>query len=337
MMKKTHILWLALAAALIPSCAKNGKAGLNDANKEYIESWIKLNYPGADRTNLGSYILKDDPGSGELVGDGGQSPYVIAHYNVADMDGKIQNTTEESVAKRIGTYQESNTYSPVIWDRVDRNFHIGTEEVISSMRVGGKRKVLIPGWLLTYDKYATEKEYMDHVSGTNAIYEISILETVSDIVKWEVDSIGNWLSHNHPSVSVKDSTYFGYYYIRTAEPESERSFPQDTTVYINYTGRLLNGKVFDTTIADTAKVHKIYNASKSYGPVSVKIGELYSDLELGGSTVIDGFAMMVHNMHPFEAGKAIFYSPLGYKEEGSGSTIPGYSPLIFEVQVTKKP
>ena len=336
-MKNHNLLWLAIAAAVISSCAKTGTPGLNDANKRYIESWIKVNYPDAHRTSLGSYILSDAAGSGQLLGGGADSPYVIAHYSVATITGQIQSTTEENVAKRIGIFSETDTYSPVVWDRVGRNFHVGTEEVISSMRVGGERKVLIPGWLLTYDKYDSEQEYMDNVSGSSAIYDIRIIDVVNDIVQWEIDSIGTWLSRHHPSVTVRDSTTFGYYYIREKDPQSEKIFPLDTTIYINYTGRLLNGKVFDTTIADTAKVYGLYKSGGSYQPVPVKIGENYTELQLNGSSVINGFALMVHNMHPFEAGTSVFYSQAGYGAEGSGSTIPGYSPLVFEVEVTKKP
>jgi FKBP-type peptidyl-prolyl cis-trans isomerase len=38
-----------------------------------------------------------------------------------------------------------------------------------------------------------------------------------------------------------------------------------------------------------------------------------------------------------EKGMGVFYSPLGYSFNGSGSSIPGYAPLIFEIEIVAKP
>jgi FKBP-type peptidyl-prolyl cis-trans isomerase len=42
-------------------------------------------------------------------------------------------------------------------------------------------------------------------------------------------------------------------------------------------------------------------------------------------------------MGAFEKGIAVFTSPYGYSNSGSGSSIPGYSPLVFELEVVAKP
>jgi FKBP-type peptidyl-prolyl cis-trans isomerase len=38
-----------------------------------------------------------------------------------------------------------------------------------------------------------------------------------------------------------------------------------------------------------------------------------------------------------EKGVGVFYSNLGYQYSGSGASIPGYAPLIFEVEIVEKP
>ena len=42
-------------------------------------------------------------------------------------------------------------------------------------------------------------------------------------------------------------------------------------------------------------------------------------------------------MKSHEKGVGIFYSALGYGSSGSGNAIPGFSPLMFEIEVVDKP
>ena len=85
-----------------------------------------------------------------------------------------------------------------------------------------------------------------------------------------------------------DSTFYGYYYQQLKAPTDTTTLPRDTTFYINYIGRLLNGQVFDTTVEDTAKFYGIYSSSKTYEPKKVKLSENYKDITLGGSSTSDG-------------------------------------------------
>jgi FKBP-type peptidyl-prolyl cis-trans isomerase len=55
------------------------------------------------------------------------------------------------------------------------------------------------------------------------------------------------------------------------------------------------------------------------------------------SSVIDGFAYMIWRMGAYEEGTGIFYSKLGYSYSGSGSSIPAYSPLRFDIEVVDQP
>ena len=66
-------------------------------------------------------------------------------------------------------------------------------------------------------------------------------------------------------------------------------------------------------------------------------GDEYSDITLSSSSVISGFALTLWQMKAFEKGVGIFYSPLGYSYSGSGSSIPGYAPLIFEIEIVEEP
>jgi len=338
-MKKT-CLYPALAALILCGCAKTPATGLNDANKRYFDAWIRVNHPDAKANSLGVYILEEQEGTGALAGDADTSPYIRLDYVSRSLAGVVDDTNIASVARQTGDYEEGNYYGPQVWKRSDNALPAGVDDVISTMRVGGRTKFVVPGWLMTTDRYDTAADYLANVSGTPMIYEFTLRDLITDVKKWETDSVGRYVARQFPGKSVSDSLKYGFYYFRTGEPSSTVTFPEDTTIYINYTGRLLDGTVFDTTVKDTAKFYGIYSADRTYGPSSVKwysADEDYTKIQLGSSEVINGFAYALFQMHPHEKGSAVFYSGVGYGTSGSGESIPGYAPLRFDIEIVDKP
>ena len=355
---KNTILYMSLAALVLAGCAKDPKTGVNDANKLYLDAWIQVNHPDAVRTALGAYILEDIPGTGPSVSSAESYPYVRVDYTIRKLDGSVQTTTEEALAKRLGTYTANQSknpyYGPLVWNRSSDGLVAGLEEAVSTMSVGGHRTVVLPGWLMGVDastnaslRYKTAEEYLEKVpGGTPVIYDITLTEAFSDAVKWQIDSVGRYLAKSFPGKTAADSTKKGFYYFRTGAPSSEKKFKNDTTIYINYIGRRLDGQVFDTSIADTAKYYGIYSASRTYG--ACKISWYSSDKDYtsitmtmpgasSSSSVINGFSLGLDQMHPHEKGSAIFVSGWGYGNKGSGTVIPGYSPLRFDFEIVDKP
>jgi FKBP-type peptidyl-prolyl cis-trans isomerase len=53
--------------------------------------------------------------------------------------------------------------------------------------------------------------------------------------------------------------------------------------------------------------------------------------------MISGFAKAVFQMKKMEKGRCIFYSPLGYGASGSGTKIPAYSMLRFDIELVAEP
>ena len=347
-----------MAALVLAGCAKSPKAGLNDSNKRYLEAWIQVFHPSATRTDLGAFILEDNPGTGTSAGSAENNPYVRVSYTIRSLDGTIQGTTYEALAKQLGYYEKYASknpyYGPVVWTRGASGQAAGVEESLAAMSVGGRRTVVIPGWLLGYDAssgapilYSSAKDYEEKVSGSSPmIYEMQLEEVIPDIQKWQIDSVGKYVASQFPGKTVTDSVKLGFYYFQTGAPSSTNEFKNDTTIYVNYIGRRLDGTVFDTSIADTAKFYGIYSASKTYGPCAIKwYGSegSYTDITMtaagssSSSSVISGFSFGLDQMHPHEKGSAIFISNWGYGAKGSGYAIPSYSPLRFDFAVVDKP
>lgn len=341
-MKKTikTAAYIAIALAAI-GCARVEKTGANEANERYFKAWMELNHPGLQPSGLGIYVLEEEEGTGATVKEDG---YVIADYVISDLEGNITSYTDKYTAKQLGTYDTTAYYGPKVMTTVKTTIQAGLADAIIGMKEGGRKKVIIPSWLMTYKSYDTPEEYLENSStGTNTICDITIREFTDSIYLYELEMIEDYFKANRDvfgNKTLKDSTdVYGFYYQQLKAPTDTTSFPSDTSIYINYTGKLLNGLVFDTTIEKVAKDNGIWSSSRTYEPTKIKWGESYDKITMGSSnsSTITGFALTLWEMRAFEKGIGVFYSPLGYGYSGSGASIPGYSPLIFEIEIVAEP
>ena len=85
------------------------------------------------------------------------------------------------------------------------------------------------------------------------------------------------------------------------------------TVYVKYTGKTLDGKVFD---------------SSDHSPVPVKF-------QIGVGQVIKGWDEAVTKMNVGGKISILLPSSLAYGDRGAGEQIPPFSPLLFDVEVYK--
>lgn len=339
----------AVAVIALAGCAKHSSVGPNDSNKRYFDAWMQVNHPDASPVGLGIYILEDKPGNGGAeVGDAG---YVYLDYKVTDLDGNISTYTDKQTAKQLGDYDTTSYYGPKFLTTAPGTNPAGLIEALADMKVGGYRKVVIPSWLMNYSVYKTEAEYLDPddddykaSSYSSAIYEFTISDYTEDMGKWQEGQIGKYFKDNTDvfgAMTPADSlpAHRGFYYKQMKAPTDTTSFKADTTLYINYTGRLLNGLVFDTSIERVAKDNGLYTAGKTYKPVQINWGEKYEDITMGSSksSIISGFALTLWQMRSMEKGVGVFISDYGYQSSGSGSSIPGFAPLVFEIELVAKP
>ena len=351
-----------IAAIAVIGCAKTETIGPNDAYQRYFEAWMHVNYPDATPSGLGIYIIEDQQGSGVKVGEDG---YILLDYKVTDLEGNISSYTDALTAQQLGKYNQTTYYGPKFLTTTKTTLPAGLRNAVVGQQVGTSRKVIIPSWLMSYKSYDTEEDYLnpplkkneeyDASSFSNTIYEFTIAGYTEDMEKWQIDSIGRFFSNrtvmidgkpaadvfkkNGAKMTAADSTSYGFYYKQIKAPKNTDKFAKDTTVYINYVGKLLNGLVFDTNVERVAKDNGLYSASRTYEPTRINWGENYEDITMGSdkSSIISGFAQTLWQMKDMEKGVGVFISSIGYGYSGSGSSIPAYTPLIFEIELVAKP
>ena len=354
-MKKALSTALYIAATLLlAGCAKTVTPGPNEANKRYFDAWMQINHPGIEPTGLGIYVIDEQEGNGADVTDNG---YALVDYKISSLEGNISSYTDEKTAKQLGDYSITNYYGPKFLTTYKTTIQAGVGDALYGMKVGGYRKIIVPSWLMTAKEFASAQEYLDYYdeddspSYTSTIYELTVRDFTEDINKWQIDSIVRFFGNDKVTIggtpadqifagmAEADSVKTGFFYKQLAAPQDTTSFKKDTVLYINYTGKLLNGLVFDTNIERVAKDNNLYSSSKTYEPMQINWAEKYEDLTMTSSKsdMIPGFAMTLWQMRAMEKGVGVFYSNYGYGVSGSGSSIPGYAPLIFEIELVAKP
>lgn len=122
-----------------------------------------------------------------------------------------------------------------------------------------------------------------------------------------------------------EKTESGLYYEIIEEGTGEKPNAGEM-VSVNYTGKLLNGSVFDSSYEEVAREEGTYNERREYGPIEIPIGE---------GNVIKGWDEGIMLLK--EGTKARLYIPstLAYGPRANGDKIPANSTLIFDVELVE--
>ena len=198
----------------------------------------------------------------------------------------------------------------------------GLEEGVGMLRKGGKARLIVPQQIA----YGAESRGQLIPPYSTIIYDVELLGMRSkeaydrEISQQQAqrqakedarrqDEKGDRDKYLRENNITATPTASGLYYIETLKGEGAQPAPGNT-VQVHYTGRLLDGTVFDS---------------------SVERGEPFS-FRLGVGQVIKGWDEGIAMMN--EGGKAILIIPseLGYGPRDSGS-IPPYSTLVFDVEL----
>jgi len=341
-MKKYLYKLAAIAAIILPvaSCTREATTDPNANSKLYLESWMAKNYPGVSPSETGLYIVEDIPGSGsEWTED---YPYVYVDYTIKSLNGTVASTNNVKLQKQLGTYNAAASYDPVVWSLGYSLSYAGVDELLSGMKIGGTRTGVIPAWLLTYYRYDSADEYYStSVDASPAIYTVTLRDFTDDLKTYCTDKLDSWV-HTNIDSSI-DSTFYNNedgdrlgFYFKSWEQPSDSIIPVGEDGYLLYIGRRLDGSVFDTNIADTAKVYGLWDASKTYEPVTISFKSTYTSIEMGGSSsLVDGFQAALFRMHAYEKASTFFYYGLGYQGTAQ-DLIPAYSSLRFDLELVDK-
>ncbi|MES2808315.1 MAG: FKBP-type peptidyl-prolyl cis-trans isomerase [Bacteroidota bacterium] len=98
------------------------------------------------------------------------------------------------------------------------------------------------------------------------------------------------------------------------------------SVFVNYTGRTLDGKVFDSSIEANAKAAGLQQPGRTYEPIAFIVGR---------GMVIPGWDEGLMLLNAGSKATLLIPSKLAYGANGAGQDIKPFSPLVFDVELVK--
>ncbi len=282
---------------LVTSCVPKDDSSDKIAEEQrLLKQYLDNNNITADPTDDGLYFISMSDTIADTVqpvmGD-----FVLINYTTRLIDGQVVGTSDIATAKAKSIYSPNFLYGPF-------KFKLGTEisginEGISMMHVGEKAKLIIPSDL-AYGSYSVGSI----PAYSTLIFEVELLKVIKDPVAYENEQIKKYIADKDLQ---PDTTASGLIYVRTQEGEGSSPANGDY-VKIKYVGKLLDGRVFDSTSTTTF------------------------NFTVGFNQVIKGMDESVKLLKPGGKGTFIIPYDLGYGVSGQGQ-IPPYSTLVFDVEL----
>ncbi len=171
--------------------------------------------------------------------------------------------------------------------------------------------------------------------GSNLVFDLKIIkvQTLDDAMveknaamdKMKAEEIAAADKYITEHKLVVKATPSGLKYVVT-QPSAKAKPLSGDTLLVNYTGRTLDGKVFDSSIQSEAQKAGLSQPGRTYEPLQMVVGQ---------GQVIKGWDEGLLLLNEGSKAELIIPSDLAYGAEGAGSDILPYSTLVFDVELVK--
>ncbi len=298
-MKKIVILFILITGVAFPSCNKFNDDAAQQREKKLLERYLLENNITIPPTSSGLYHVIIDPGAGTTPG---LDDFLIIEYTATLINGTVFDTSNEALAIAKNVHNPDALYGPFKFQLKEIVLK-GLKEGLSLMRKGEKARLIIPSKLAYGSKsFGIIPPY------STLIYEVELLDIISNPVAHEESLLAQYLIDNSITVPPTSS---GLYYIEN-QAGTANIVETGMRVVLHYHAKLLDGRVFDSTI-----------------------GRIPYEFVVDQSNVIAGLNEAVKLMKAGR-GKAtlIIPSKIAYGATGSPNRkVPPYTTIILEIEL----
>ncbi len=281
----------------------------------YFKIYMDANYPDSVPRSSGLYYFNYKEGSGQMADTG---DYILINYLAYTIpDEEVVDTYTEEWAVDYGLYSSGVLYGPY---KYKHGTEIeGMKEGISLMKEGGIARLIFKSDL---GYGSTEFGSIDMFE--SLMYDIELVKVIGDAEEadaYEKQQMADYLAtieDGYVTEIYDSATNATMYYILETVGDSI-PLRDELAAEVYYTGKLLDGRVFDT------------NAESSSG----------FDVTVGAGDVISGWDIGLKYFRYGGKGKLLIPHELAYGADGildnttNKTSIPPYEALLFDIEVTK--
>jgi FKBP-type peptidyl-prolyl cis-trans isomerase len=275
-----------------------------------LQAFIQSNGITVQPSEKGVYYIETKKGTGKSPAT---DTYASVHFSVNLLGGD----------RLFSTYDSGE---PVEFKMGSQFENMGFQEAVSMMKEGGKANAIVPSSMafgpngagnvvppfatLYYDLELVDVMTNEEYDKKQQQFEAKKEADMAKLVKEEDAAIQKFLKDNN--LTPKTILPSGLVYIENQAGTGAK--PADgKKVKVHYTGKLLNGTVFDSSIERGQPIEFV----------------------LGRRQVIEGWDTGIALMNEGAKGILVIPSRLAYKDRAQGNSIPPNSTLVFDVELVE--
>lgn len=298
----TLIIFAVISFFAISSCLKDDSEEKIAKEKSILKEYIASNNITQQPTASGLYYIETLAGTGDSAKLGTWMEIKYTGYLVTN--NNVIMTSDSAVAKNNNIYSASSFYGPT---RIMQGYisYAGLNEGFSKMREGGKARLIFPSDLGLGSRYTANIP-----AYSSLIFDVELVKVIPDIRSYEGGLMMAYLDANEISKDSINGIFF-----RENTPGTGDYPVKDNQVSLTYTGKFLNGRVFDTS-------------------------DKYFSLKIGSGQYIKGFEEGVKLIRAGGSGTVVIpyyhaYGEFGLIDQYTYRTIfPPFTTIVFDISVT---
>jgi FKBP-type peptidyl-prolyl cis-trans isomerase FkpA len=307
---KFKLLYLfILPAFLMVSCKEDENADKKQHEDWVMEDFLLTYYPNEKPTASGLYIMNDNKGAGVTPSE---NDYVLMDYTTRYVETlRIFDTSWKSVALAEGISTRTTMSCEGPHKVQVKKLFQGLKEGLYAMQEGDSARLIIPSAL--------------YIGDFTPVYsDIRLYKVIPDIKQFEAQQLAQYLNTNYQKTLADSTTtgVTGLYFFPSLEGTGNLPVDNDS-VYVKYNVKLLpysDGKYLNLPARTLDKSDAFL-------------------FIIGKTSVITGFDGAIKLMK--KGGKATVIIPYhrGYGEapytgNGQQITVPAYTTLVYELEIT---